>query len=287
MTSMPRTIMPKTIDMHMHTTASDGMKSPAELLEIVRASGVSVFSVTDHDTFAGNVAVRELLQPDDAILITGIELSAGDLGEDLHMLAYFLHSDTIAADSPIAIAVTEFQRRRETRGALMVEKLVEQGLDITLESVLEIANGSPIGRPHIADALLRSGAIATYSEAFNVWIGYRKPGFVDKENISPNAAIDLVHECGGIVSLAHPGINKAEDELDRLIGLGLDSIEVLHPGNSSSQRKRYRKLAQKHGLAISGGSDYHGRNDHHSEVSQMQVPYEYFERLQERAERYR
>lgn len=271
----------------MHTTASDGMKTPAELLEIVRESGVSVFAVTDHDTFAGSAAVRKLLQPDDPTLITGIELSAGEPGEDLHMLAYFFHTETIDENSAIARAVDEFRQRRMSRGERMVEKLIEQGLDITLESVLNIANGSPIGRPHIADALMKSGAVKTYDEAFYTWIGYGKPAFVDKENISPNAAIDLVHESGGIIALAHPGINKAEDELQRLIGYGLDCIEVLHPGNNAAQRKRYRKLAKARGLAISGGSDYHGRNDHHGDVGQMQVPYEYFERMAERAERYR
>ncbi len=279
--------MNKTIDMHMHTTASDGLKSPAKLIELVRASGVSAFAVTDHDTFAGSAELRKLMQPGDPTLVTAIELSAGDPGEDLHMLAYFFHTDAIAAGSPIDEAVNEFSRRRETRGERMVEKLNAAGLEITIESVLEIADGSPIGRPHIADALLKSGAIQSYDEAFYTWIGYQKPGFVEKENISPNAAIDLVHESGGIISLAHPAINGAENEVERLVGFGLDCIEVLHPANSTSQRKKYRKAAKAHGLAISGGSDYHGRNDHHGEIGQMQVPYEYFERMQERAERYR
>lgn len=270
----------------MHTTASDGMKSPEQLLAIVRKKNLRAFAVTDHDTFEGSSAVRALLGKDDPELITAIELSAGQPGEDLHLLAYLPNHDSIAEKSPLATEVAEFQRRRATRGERMVEQLQQHGIEITIEQVNDIAAGSPVGRPHVADALLKIGAIKYYEEAFKKWIGYGKPGYVAKDNITPQAAIDLVHESGGVILLAHPGINKAEDRIEQLVELGLDGLEVLHPGNGANQQKRYRKLAKKHNLVISGGSDYHGRSDSHGEVGQMNVPAQFLENIKERAQRY-
>lgn len=274
------------VDLHMHTTASDGVTSPADLLVKVRESGVKAFSVTDHDTFAGSAEVRSLLKSGDPELITGVELSAGRGEEDLHMLVYLVNKDAVDDTSPLGKAITDFRNRRSTRGERMVELLQNLGLEISMEQVQKIADGSPLGRPHIADALLQSGAVSNYNEAFHKWIGYGKPGYVDKENILPEQAIDLAHEAGGVIILAHPGINNAEEAIARLVTYGLDGVEVLHPGNNASQRKRYRNMAKKYNLVISGGSDYHGRNDHHGEIGQMNVPIEYLDRIRERAERY-
>jgi predicted metal-dependent phosphoesterase TrpH len=262
------------------------MKSPAQLLNIVRSKKLSAFAVTDHDTFAGSHEMRTLMNDEDPRLITGIELSAGVPGEDLHLLVYFPNHETIAEDSRLAIEVAEFQRRRATRGDRMVQQLQEHGIEVTVEQVQEIADGSPVGRPHVADALLQSGAIKNYDEAFRKWIGYGKPGYVAKDNITPEAAIELAHDAGGVILMAHPGVNHAGDRIEALVELGLDGVEVLHPGNDRAQQKRYRKLAKQFGLVISGGSDYHGRNDHHGEVGQMNVPSQFLEEIIERAARY-
>ena len=278
--------MPEYIDLHMHTTASDGVTSPGELLNIVRASGVRAFAVTDHDTFAGSAEIRNMLKPDDPELITGVELSAGRAGEDLHLLVYLFNTPVVSESSELGRAISEFHTRRNTRGERMVSALQEHGIDISIAMVRKIAGDSPIGRPHVADALLQSGAVKSYDEAFREWIGYGKPAYVEKENILPEEAIELAHKAGGIIILAHPGINNAEEAIPRLVEYGLDGLEVLHPGNNIAQRKRYRKLAKKYNLVISGGSDYHGRNDHHGEVGQMEVPYEFLAPLRERAGRY-
>lgn len=278
--------MPDYIDMHMHTTASDGVTLPAELLRIVRESGVRAFAVTDHDTFVGSAAIRDLLVDGDPELITAVELSAGEPGEDLHLLVYLFNTPKVEPGSPLDSAVCEFHRRRERRGQTMVELLQKKGLKISIEDVKEIAGDSPIGRPHIADALVKSKAVESYEAAFRNWIGYGRPGFVDKENIRPAEAMSLAHDAGGIVVLAHPAVNRAGDEIKRLVDCGLDGIEVWHPANSRSQRKRYNEQAEKYDLVISGGSDYHGRDDRHGEVGQMQVAYERLLEMKNRAKRY-
>lgn len=279
--------MPDYIDLHMHTTASDGVTSPAELLRIVRESGVRAFAVTDHDTFVGSAAIREMLVADDPELITAVELSAGDPGEDLHLLVYLFDTPIVATGSPLDSAISEFHRRRNRRGEMMVELLQKNGLSITMEDVRKIAGDSPIGRPHIADALVKRGAVASYDAAFRNWIGYKRPGFVDKENFRLAEVMALAHEAGGIIVLAHPAVNHAAEQIKRLVDCGLDGIEIWHPANSQSQRKRYREQAEKYDLVISGGSDYHGREDHHGEVGQMKVSYERLLDMKKRAERYK
>ncbi len=279
--------MPDYIDLHMHTTASDGVTSPAELLAIVRNSGVRAFAVTDHDTFVGSAEIRDLLVDDDPELITAVELSAGDPGEDLHLLVYLFDTPKVKPGGPLDSAISEFHRRRDIRGELMVELLQKNGLSISMEEVRKISGDSPIGRPHVADALLKSGAVESYEAAFRDWIGYKRPGFVDKENIKPAEAVSLAHDAGGIIVLAHPAVNRAGDQIKRLVDCGLDGVEIWHPANSQSQRKRFREQAEKYDLVISGGSDYHGRDDHHGEVGQMQVSYERLLEMKKRAERYK
>lgn len=279
--------MPDFIDMHMHTTASDGVTSPSELLDLVRKSGVRAFAVTDHDTFVGSAEIRDLLVDDDPELVTAVELSAGEPGEDLHLLVYLFDTPKVKPGSPLDSATAEFHRRRNRRGESMVELLQKKGLDISMQAVSEIAEGSPIGRPHIADALLKTGAVESYDAAFRNWIGYGKPGYVEKENIRPAEAVSLAHDAGGIIVLAHPAVNQAGEQIERLVNCGLDGIEVWHPANSQSQRKRFREQADKYDLVISGGSDYHGRDDHHGEVGQMQVHYERLLEMKKRAEKYK
>ena len=273
----------KYIDLHMHTTASDGVTGPADLLEIVRKSGVSAFAVTDHDTFEGAFEIRKMMNKNDPELITGVELSAGIPGEDLHLLVYLIDWKHLGDGSDLMNAINDFQHKRNTRGQRMVETLNDLGLKIDFSEVEKIANGSPIGRPHIADAMLKSGVVKTYEEAFWRWIGYKKPAYVEKECIHPREAIELAHKASGLVFLAHPGVNDAEEALERLSKDGLDGVEIYHPSSDQTLRKRLKKAAQKYGLLISGGSDYHGRDDNHGRVGEEKVPYELLEKMKERA----
>lgn len=274
------------IDLHMHTTASDGVTAPQDLLQIVRDAGVRAFAITDHDTFAGSAEIRRLLQPDDPTLITGVEVSAGEVGEDLHLLVYLFHTPFVDDDSPLGQAVAEFRRRRDTRAEKIVQRLNKNGLALDFELVNKIASGAPVGRPHIADAMLQSKLVPDYNSAFRLWIGYGKPAYVEKENMTPQEAINLAHESGGVILMAHPAINGAEERIKALVEMGLDGLEAWHPANNRSRRRRYVRLAAERGLVISGGSDYHGRNDSHGQVGELSVPYQWLENLQERAKRY-
>lgn len=267
----------------MHTTASDGVTSPADLLEIVRKSGVSAFAVTDHDTFKGAIEIEKIINENDPELITGVELSAGIPGEDLHLLVYLIDWSSTKDGSNLTNAINDFQRMRNTRGQRIVESLNDLGLKIDFSEVEKIANGSPIGRPHIADAMLKSGAVKSYDEAFWRWIGYKKPAYVEKENILPKEMIELAHKAGGLIFLAHPGVNDAEKAIERLSRDGLDGVEIFHPSSNQALRKRLREAARKYELLISGGSDYHGRDDHHGKVGEEKVPYELLEKMKERA----
>lgn len=262
----------------MHTNFSDGTKSPAELLDIVRSKNISAFSVTDHDTIDGYKAVKELLQDGDPDLIPGIELSVTYENEDIHILAYLFDPDS----NELQEALTTFQSNRVHRGKKMVEKLNELGIDISYEDVLDAANGSVVGRPHIAEAMNTKNCISYYEEAFHRYIGDNGPAYIPKDNFTPKEAIDLIHQAEGLAVLAHPGINNREQYLEMLVGLGLDGIEAYHSNHKMSDVDRYKHLAERFRLIITGGSDFHGRNGRFDSVGSQKVPYKYFEILKEK-----
>jgi predicted metal-dependent phosphoesterase TrpH len=266
------------IDLHMHTNRSDGVLTPAELLERVRASGVRAFAVTDHDTLDGYRAVLELLQPDDPELISGVELSVDCYGEDLHLLGYLFDPDHEGLNSELR----RFQEERNRRGRLMVQKLEQLGLDVPYDEVLREAGGSAIGRPHVAEAMVRVGAVSGFDEAFRKYIGNDGPAYVPKVKLTPDQAIDLVHGAGGVAVLAHPGINGMYRYVEELAGMKLDGIEVYHYSHSGHQVKQFKDLARRYHLLQSGGSDFHGRHDTEGEIGAEPVPLDYLGRLKQR-----
>lgn len=271
------------IDLHMHTNYSDGARTPSELLDIVRSTNIIAFSVTDHDTLEGYFAIRELLQDDDPELITGVELSASMEDGDMHILAYLFDPDS----PDMKNALAEFQKNRETRGIRMVEKLNEMGIDISYDQVLATTDGSVVGRPHIAQTMYDQKQINDYELAFQKYIGDKCPAYVPKNNFTPQEAIDLIHKAGGIAVLAHPGINQKEKYLEMLVELGLDGIEAYHSNHKMSDVDRYKHLAERYRLLVTGGSDYHGREGRMDKVGSQKVPYRYFEVLKSYKEKKR
>ena len=270
--------MKQYIDLHMHTVCSDGAKTPSELLDIVRSKKISAFSVTDHDTIEGYLKVKELLAEDDPILISGVELSVSLEDGDIHLLAYLFDS----GNSELQTVLNDFQITRRERGKKMVKKLNELGLDISYSDVEKVSSGSVVGRPHIAQVLYSASLTSYYEEAFHKYISDNGPAYVAKENFTPKDAIDLVHNAGGIVVLAHPGINNKEIYLEELASLGLDGIEAYHPSHKMSDIDRYKHLADRYRLLVTGGSDFHGVSDRHGSVGSQRVPYKYFEILLEK-----
>ncbi len=244
-----------TIDLHLHSTCSDGKETPEELIESALADGYETISITDHDTVAGIPRAVKAAERTSLEVIPGIELSSVDGMDDVHILGYFI--DYTAPEFQKRIEF--FKEKRRERADEIVHNLNQLGLDIQINTVLRIAHGAPIGRPHIAEALLSEELVTTYGEAFNRYIGQDGPAYVPKYKVEPEEAINLIHDNGGVSILAHPGILDRDELIFELKDVGLMGIEAIHPFHVYEKQVYYEELARNHGLLFTGGSDWHGR----------------------------
>jgi 3',5'-nucleoside bisphosphate phosphatase len=247
------------IDLHTHTTASDGSLAPAALIEAAREAGLRVLSITDHDTTAGFEAVRDRADQAGLELVPGIEITAVADGRDMHVLGYFV--------DPSSSALRAFLRRqhedRLRRVEEMTRRLAALGCPISAEAMLATAaSGRSVGRPQIAAALVDAGYVQTRDEAFERFLEYGGPAYVPRQGAAPEAVIALVHAVGGLASLAHPGVTKRDDRIAALAAAGLDALEARHSDHDAATEQRYRDLARDHGLLVTGGSDFHGDGGH-------------------------
>jgi hypothetical protein len=268
------------VDLHLHTTASDGEFSPPGVIERARAVGLEAVAITDHDTTAGileaQAAAGKLL-----LVIPGIELSAEDDKLDVHMLGYFLNWQTGDFQARLA----GFRDDRLKRGQRIVEKLASLGLPVAWERVLALADGGAVGRPHIARAMVEAGFVATLGEAFDRYLHTGGPAYVSRERLTPEAAVALIHQAGGAAVLAHPAVLPDYAAMvERLIPAGLDGVEVAHPLNSEVVRDNLRGLAARYGLVMTGGSDFHGSES--EPLGSVTPPPGCVAALRERAARY-
>ena len=265
------------VDLHMHSTASDGSRSPAEVVAAAVAAGVRAIALTDHDTVAGVAPARDAASDAGLQVVAGVELSAYQGDDETHLLGLHL-SDVEGMDR----ALEAFRDARRDRGVRMVQLLNAIGVKISFDDVLDMAGGGAIGRPHVARALVEHGWARDLRDAFDKYLGQGRPAYLDKRRLSLRDAIAMVHSCGGIAVLAHPG---GEGTLARLTALreqGLDGVEVLHPGHSSEDRKRLLAVAQHLDLVPSGGSDSHGAPEGSRAIGAMRVPGEWLDRQEER-----
>ncbi|MEU2115652.1 PHP domain-containing protein [Streptomyces sp. NPDC016459] len=247
------------IDLHTHSTASDGTDSPAELVRNAAAAGLDVVALTDHDTTRGHAEAIEAL-PEGLTLVTGAELSCRIDGIGLHMLAYLFDPE-----EPALLAERELVRDdRVPRARAMVGKLRELGVPVTWEQVARIAGDGSVGRPHVAEALVELGVVPDVSGAFTPeWLADGGRAYVGKHELDPIEAIRLVKAAGGVTVFAHPlavkrGQVLPEASIARLAEAGLDGIEVDHMDHDEATRARLRGLAKELGLLTTGSSDYHG-----------------------------
>lgn len=241
------------IDLHMHTTYSDGAYTPAELVRKAYDAGLSVISLTDHDSTNG---IKEAIIYGKELgieVITGLEISTDVDDKEIHLLAYFIDIE----NEELKKYLSFFRDERFHRAKRMVQKLRNLGMAITLDDVLARANNSSIGRPHIAYAMVDLGIIGNYFEAFEKYIGDNCPAFERKIHVSPQSALKLISDSGGLSFIAHPGYMK-EHLLLNLIKAGIDGIEVIHPSHNDNQISFYRGIVNQYCLLESGGSDFHG-----------------------------
>jgi predicted metal-dependent phosphoesterase TrpH len=244
------------IDLHTHSSASDGTDPPAEVMARARARGLDVVALTDHDTQAG-IAEARAARPDGLTLVPGMELSCDLAGRSVHLLAYLFDPE-----DPVLSAESDLIRNDRTNRAIaMVARLADLGAGVTWEQVA-IADGGVVGRPHIARALVASGAIATTEEAFTSdWIGDGGRAFVDRYAPGLARAVGLVRAAGGVPVLAHPrspGYEIPDEVIESVAGAGLAGIEVFHFDHDETARARLAQLAKSLNLIMTGGSDDHG-----------------------------
>jgi predicted metal-dependent phosphoesterase TrpH len=264
---------PRFVDLHAHSTASDGAASPAALVAAARQAGLAAIALTDHDTVAGVRAAIAAAAGMGLRVVPGVELSAVDASGETHLLGLHL-ADLDTLDARLA----ELRDMRRTRAERIVQRLNALGVRVTMDDVLGQAAGGAIGRPHVARALIANGWVGDMRTAFDRYLGAGRPAFVPKDRLSLADAIGMVHRAGGVAVLAHPGASATPERLQALAVLGLDGVEVRHPSHDDAQIARILALTERLGLLPSGGSDWHGQPDGSRALGVMRVPSEWLER---------
>lgn len=267
------------VDLHSHSTASDGSKSPTALIAAAKAAGLVAIALTDHDTMAGVGEATVAGQQAGVRVVPGVELSAIDDEREIHLLGLHIQRPAVLDD-----ALRTFRQTRETRAQQIVDKLNAVGVTITFAEVLARAGDAAIGRPHIARVLIESGWARDSRDAFDRYLGAGRPAYVAKHRLSVPDAIALVHAGGGLAVLAHPGADGRRELLERFVSLGLDGVEVRHPGHTADDVHRLGALAAFLGLVPSGGSDWHGGSEGPRVLGAMRVPAAWLERQDERVD---
>jgi predicted metal-dependent phosphoesterase TrpH len=273
----PDAPLPRYVDLHMHSTASDGAVAPADDFAAAQRAGLSAIALTDHDTVDGGAAAQLAGDALGVRVVAGVELSAVDDGEEIHVLGLHLsHPEHIAA------ALDELKEARRDRAKQTVDRLNSLGIPVTLEAVYAAAGDGAVGRPHIAKALVAGGWARDFREAFDKWLGNGKPACIEKRTVTFEEAARLIHEAGGLAVYAHPGGAASRAALEELAGLGLDAVEVRHPSHTADEIVRLAALTDELGLVPSGGSDWHGAPEGYRALGSMKVSIEWLERQDER-----
>ena len=256
-------------DLHTHTYHSDGTRSPKEVVDVARAHGIDILSISDHDNLAAYFEIKTYADERGVTLVPGIELSCAYEGVDVHVLAYAFD----ATDERIDERLRGFRETRHRRGHLMVERLRSLGYEISLERVEQLAAGGSLGRPHVARALVEAGYVASVSEAFDKLLGTGKPGYIEKERFRISEAVSLIRSAGGVTSIAHPTLYPNHERLvPQLLDAGIDAVEVMHPDVDALNRERYTNLTRFRGKFATGGSDDHGAVKTSETLGTIRVP---------------
>ncbi|GAB7053890.1 PHP domain-containing protein [Paenibacillus sp. YK5] len=273
-------------DLHTHTLASDGTGSPSDNVRLASEAGLSAVAVTDHDTVGGLAEAQEAGLKYGIAVIPGVEISTVHNGQDIHVLGYWIDEK----DSLFLSRLADLRQVRDRRNEMMVARLQELGISITMEDVLKSVQaskkeGDTIGRPHIADALVRLGAADSMADAFNRYLAKGAAAYVNPPRITPFEAVRWIMEAGGAAVLAHPGLYGQDDLIPQLAQAGMIGLEAYHSDHSPEQEEHYAALAQEHDLLITAGSDYHGERGgvvFHAPIGARRIDADVVDRLFER-----
>jgi predicted metal-dependent phosphoesterase TrpH len=253
--SVPAKRIIDNIDLHTHSTASDGQYPPGEVASLVARAGTVVWALTDHDTVAGLQAAADAARHLDVRFVPGIELSALLDEREVHVLGHFV--------DPVHPELRRFEDRladhRRGRVRRIVALLASHGVTVTEEAIVACSGGKTIGRPHVARAMVQAGAASSVKEAFDRFLGEGRPAYVGRFRLAVEDAAAMIRRSGGVATLAHPGVSKIRPrELARLRALGFDGVEAGHPDHPPEQAARYREEAERAGMLCTAGTDYHG-----------------------------
>ena len=267
------------VDLHTHSTASDGELPPADLVRLAIERGLSVIALTDHDSCDGIDVAIEAARGTTLQVIPGVELSCDVSQSEVHMLGYFVNWH----DAHFRSMLDKFREVRFGRAEKMTKKLAALGVPISFERVKEIAGDGSIGRPHVAQALLEAGHVATVSEAFDKYIGRNGPAYVERFRLTPEDAVALILQAGGVPVLAHP--REVTSWVEPLVKVGLIGLEVHYGLYDDPTKAELARMARQYGLVATGGSDFHGLNKmgHMSGLGETHVPPEVVAKLKEKA----
>jgi predicted metal-dependent phosphoesterase TrpH len=273
----------KYVDLHIHSKCSDGTRTIGELVAEAAEKKLKAIAITDHDCVDG---VAEAMQTGEAAgveVVPGLELSSEIEGSDIHILGYYvdIHNQSLARK------LDEMKKVRFTRAQRIVENLNKQGIDLRFETVLNIAGDASIGRPHIASAMLKEELVYSFKEAFDRYIGYGSPAYVEKMHLQPAEVFALIRQAGGVPVLAHPGVTRVDERIPEFVRDGLLGIEVFHSEHDSPLTRHYLQYCKKNNLAFTGGSDFHDGNQNKAEIGYPRVIYSAVESLKEKRDQVR
>lgn len=269
------------VDLHVHSTASDGVLTPSEVVRLAAERGLDVIALTDHDTLNGVAEAQRAAADTELEVIAGVEISSEGEWGDLHILGYYVSLES----GPLQEMMQAMQNARLGRARKMVERLGELGMPLEWEDVRALAGGESVGRPHVARALLKRGYVVTLQDAFDRFLANGGPAYVPRLKLTPAEVIHAIIEAGGVASLAHPGYYwTALELLPEFVGYGLRGVEVHYPNHSPDEIKALLRLCRKHGLIATGGTDFHGPGfEEGAPLGSVYVPPECVEQLREAA----
>jgi predicted metal-dependent phosphoesterase TrpH len=242
------------VDLHCHSTLSDGTLTVTELIELAVRRKLSALAITDHDNIDAFAAGTPQAQTVGLDLLPGVEISSYDGESDVHILGYFFDPTNLALNQTLE----RIKRRRMLRAKAMVRKLNKLGMELRLERVMSHVHGGTVGRPHIARALLEEEYVGSFQEAFEKWLSPGKPAYVDSEGLTPTQAVALIRNAGGVAVMAHPHHTNRDELIPKLVDAGLGGIEIYCWKMPQSAGRRYQEIARRFNLVWTGGSDSHG-----------------------------